>query len=164
MAVDVSHCGDRTTLDAIAASAVPVLVTHSNCRALVPSSRRCKPDAAIRKLAAHGGVFGVTMIRHFVRSQGPTTIEHVLQHIDHVARLTGVEHVGIGTDVDLDGRDGSRRPRRSDLDQMDYANKIYELTQALVLRGYSDHAITLILGGNFQRALASIWASPHSLP
>jgi len=160
MAIDVSHCGDRTTLDAIAASAAPVLVTHSNCRSLVPSSRRCKPDEAIRKLAARGGVFGVTMIRPFVRSHGPTTIEHVLQHIDHVARLTGVEHVGVGTDVDLDGRDGPRRPRRSDLDEMDYANKIYELTQGLVRRGYSNHAIALILGGNFQRALQTIWEQP----
>src|SRR5216684_7229502 len=44
MAVDVSHCGDRTTLDTFEASQKPVLVTHSNCRALVPNRRRCKTD------------------------------------------------------------------------------------------------------------------------
>src|SRR5205814_1445923 len=108
MAIDVSHCADRTTLEAIEASKKPVLVTHSNCRALVSNSARCKTDEAIRKLAARGGVMGVTMIRSFVRTGGPTTMEDVLDHIDHIARLVGVEHVGLGTDVDLDGRDNPR--------------------------------------------------------
>ncbi|MBI4911079.1 MAG: membrane dipeptidase [Acidobacteria bacterium] len=70
MAVDVSHCGDQTTLDAVGLSRKPVLVTHSNCRALVPASARCKTDEAIKKMAAKGGVFGVTMVRHFVCSSG----------------------------------------------------------------------------------------------
>jgi len=78
MAIDVSHCADRTTMDAIEASRKPVLVTHSNCRALVSNSSRCKTDEAIRRLAARGGVMGITMLRPFVRSGGPTTIEHVL--------------------------------------------------------------------------------------
>jgi membrane dipeptidase len=90
MAVDISHCGDRTTLDAIEASQKPVLVTHSNCRALVSNSARCKTDEAIRQVAASGGVIGVTMVRFFVRAAGPVTIEDVLDHIDHVAKLVGV--------------------------------------------------------------------------
>src|SRR5207302_10662011 len=52
MAVDISHCGDRTSLDAIEASKKPVLVTHSNCRALVPNSARCRTDEAIERMAA----------------------------------------------------------------------------------------------------------------
>ena len=94
MAVDISHCGDRTTLDVIEASAKPVLVTHSNCRALVPRSARCKTDEAIRKLAAKGGVMGITMERLFVGTGSTVTIENVLGHIDHVVKLVGVEHVG----------------------------------------------------------------------
>jgi membrane dipeptidase len=105
MAVDVSHSGDRTTLDAIEASTRPVLITHSNCRALVPGHPRCKTDEAIRKMAAAGGVMGITGVRMFVRAEEPTTIEHVLDHFDHVARLTSVEHVGLGSDMDLDGYD-----------------------------------------------------------
>ena len=112
MAADISHCGDRTTLDVIEASAKPVLVTHSNCRALVPRSARCKTDQAIRKLAAKGGVMGVTMERLFVGTGNRVTIENVLDHVDHVAKLVGVEHVGLGTDVDLDGRDGAAAPKR----------------------------------------------------
>jgi membrane dipeptidase len=160
MAVDISHCSDRTTLDALHASQKPVLVTHSNCRALVPVSARCKTDEAIRLLAAKGGVIGITMVRGFVQASGPATIEDVLDHIDHVAKLAGVEHVGIGSDVDLDGRDAHIRPKkRFDLDGVDYSRKIFDLTEGLIRRGYSAENIELILGGNFQRALSAIWTS-----
>ncbi|HUA22155.1 MAG TPA: membrane dipeptidase [Bryobacteraceae bacterium] len=158
MAVDVSHCSDRTTLDALHASKAPVLVTHSNCRALVPASPRCKTDEAIQLLAAKGGVMGITMVRTFVHAGGPATIENVLDHIDHVTRLVGVEHVGIGSDVDLVGRDLHIRPRkRWDLDGIDYSRKIFDLTEGLIRRGYPSESIELILGGNFQRVLATIW-------
>lgn len=151
MAVDISHCGDQTTLQAIEASRNPVLVTHSNCRALVPGSARCKTDEAITRMAAKGGVMGITMVRPFVRATGRATIEHVLDHIDHLTKLVGVEHVGIGSDVDLDGRDS-----RLDLDGIDYAMKIYDLTEGLVSRNYSSRSIELILGGNFERALSVV--------
>lgn len=158
MAVDISHCSDRTTLDAVDASRKPVLITHSNCRALVPNSARCKTDEAIVKMAAKGGVMGVTMIRSFVRAQGAVTVENVLDHIDHVVKLAGIEHAGIGTDVDLDGRDRRIRPRkRSDLDGIDYERKIFDLTEGLLRRNYSQRNIELILGGNFERALSGIW-------
>ena len=158
MAADISHCGDRTTLDVIEASAKPVLVTHSNCRALVPGSARCKTDAAIRKLAARGGVMGVTMERVFVGTGNTVTIEDVLGHIDHIVKLVGVEHVGLGTDVDLDGRDGATAlKKKNDLDGVQYARKVFDMTEGLIRRKYSKADIKLILGGNFQRALTSIW-------
>lgn len=158
MAVDISHCGDRTTLDAIEASKKPVLITHSNCRALVPNSLRCKTDQAIQRAAAKGGVIGVTMVRYFVHAGITATIEDVLDHIDHIVRLVGVEHVGLGSDVDLDGRDTrSRIKRKNDLDGIDYAKKVFDLTEGLLRRNYSQRNIELILGGNFQRALGEIW-------
>jgi membrane dipeptidase len=135
-----------------------VLVTHSKCRALVPYSARCKTDAAIRKLAATGGVMGVTMERLFVGTGNTVTIENVLDHMDHVKKLAGVEHVGLGSDVDLDGRDGALAPKKkNDLDGVTYARKVFELTEGLIRRKYSQADIKLILGGNFQRALTSIW-------
>ena len=158
MGVDISHCGDRTTLDVIEASSKPVLVTHSNCRALVPHSARCKTDAAIRKLAAKGGVMGITLVRLFVGTGNRVTIENALDHVDHVAKLVGVEHAGLGTDVDLDGRDLAISPRkRNDLDGIEYARKVYDLTEGLIRRKYSKADIRLILGGNFQRTLTAIW-------
>ncbi len=160
MAVDVSHCSDRTALDAIEASRKPVLVTHSNCRALVPGSARCRTDEAIRKLAAKGGVIGVTMVRGFVGAGGSVTIENFLDHIDHIANLAGIEHAGIGSDVDLDGRDrAGTSSRKYDLDGIQYGRKIFDLTEGLIRRNYSRESIELILGGNFRRALSEIWTA-----
>jgi len=160
MAVDISHCADRTSLDAIEASVRPVLITHSNCRKLVPNSTRCKTDETIRQMAQKGGVMGVTMVRGFVTPGGPATIETVLDHVDHIARLVGVEHAGVGSDVDLDGRDSpANSPRKYDLDGIDYSKKIFDLTEGLVRRNYSDQNIGLILGGNFQRALSAMWVA-----
>jgi membrane dipeptidase len=158
MAVDISHCADKTTLDAIEASSKPVLITHSNCRALTKASARCKSDAAIRSMAAKGGVMGITMVRFFAGAGGSVTMKNVLDHIDHVAGLVGVEHVGIGSDVDLDGRDHSNSPvRKNDLDGVAYQKKIFDVTEGLLARNYSPENIKLILGGNFQRALGEIW-------
>ena len=165
MAIDVAHCGDRTTLDAFAASCKPVLITHSNCRALVPTRTRCKTDEAIRKMAATGGVMGISMIRGFVSPSGPTNVESVLNHIDRVVHLAGVEHVGVGSDVDLEGRSRLSATMlrqeqilgNTDLDGLNYPKKVFDLTEGLVRRGYSDHDIALILGGNFQRILSEIW-------
>jgi membrane dipeptidase len=173
MAVDVSHCGDRTTLDAFEVSKKPVLITHSNCRALVPGHPRLKTDEAIKKMAASGGVMGITGVRMFVRAEEPTTIEHVLDHFDHVTKLVGVEHLGLGSDVDLDGYDDmppeeNKRLRASykgsygfrekiDIEGLDHPKRVFDLTEGLIRRKYSDQHIELVLGGNFKRVLAQIW-------
>lgn len=172
MLVDVSHCGDRTTLDAIELSPQPIAITHSNCRAL-NNHPRLKTDEAIRKLAAKGGVMGITGVRNFVRDQEPTTVEHMVDHVDHVVKLAGVEHVGIGSDADLNGYDDMPADQlkelrgaykssyafrdKIDTDGFDHPQKVFDLTDALLRRGYSDDNVTAILGGNFRRLLAGTW-------
>jgi len=158
MVVDVSHCSERTCLDAFAVSRQPVLITHANCRTLA-ANPRCKSDAVIRAMAERGGVMGITAVAAFVRERSPATLDNVLDHFDHVVRLTGVEHVGIGSDVAADAVD----PRtglalaRYAVRGMPPARRIFDLTEGLIRRGYDDRAIELILGGNFQRALTAIW-------
>ncbi|SNT74483.1 membrane dipeptidase [Amphiplicatus metriothermophilus] len=175
MAVDVSHCGDRTTLDAFELSEAPVLITHSNARALAGGHPRCKSDEAIKKMAKSGGVMGITGVRNFIRDKEPTTIEHMLDHFDYVAKLVGVEHLGIGSDMDADGyddlpeaayerlksgyKDSYKFRGKIDTDGFDHPQKVFDLTEGLVRRGYSDSDIELILGGNFKRALGEIWKS-----
>jgi membrane dipeptidase len=172
MLVDVSHCGDRTTLDAIEISSKAIAITHSNCRAL-NNHPRLKTDEAIRKLAAKGGVIGITGVRNFVRAVEPTSVEHMVDHIDHVVKLVGIDHVGIGSDADLNGYDDMppdelKKLKSSfkaiyvyrdklDTDRFDHPKKIYDLTEALIDRGYSDGNIATILGGNFRRLLAATW-------
>ena len=172
MAVDVSHCGDRTTLDAFEISKKPVLITHSNCRALVPGHPRCKTDEAIKKMAASGGVMGITGVRMFVKGDEPTTIEHVLDHFDHVAKLVGVEHLGVGSDIDLDGYDDmppestsscARATRELRLPREDrhrgHRSPASDVRsdRRLIRRKYSDKDIEGILGGNFKRVLSQVW-------
>lgn len=175
MAIDVSHCGDQTSLDAFELSANPVLVTHSNCRALTPGHPRCKTDELIKVMASKGGAMGITAVRNFVKNDEPTTIEHFVDHIDHIAQLVGIEHAGIGTDADLEGYDdlpaeiyealkvgykssyGFRD--KIDIEGLDHPKKMYDLTEALIRRGYSDDNISAVLGENFRRVLGEIWAS-----
>ncbi|MEZ5463160.1 dipeptidase [Dokdonella sp.] len=172
MLIDVSHSGDRTTLDAIELSARPIAITHSNCRALVDHPR-LKTDDAIRKLAEKGGVMGITGVRMFVRDQDPTTVEHMVDHIEHVARLVGIEHVGIGSDADLNGYDDMPADQlkqlrgaykasyafrdKIDIDGFDHPKKVFDLAESMIRRGYSDSDIALVLGGNFRRLLGEIW-------
>ncbi len=159
MAVDVSHCGERTSRETIAVARKPVLVTHSNCRALVPYQRRNKSDDLIRLVAAAGGVIGITVVRAFVGGTAPT-LSDLLDHFDHVARLVGVEHVGLGSDVDLDGVDpatGRTRPPYA-IGGLDLSRRVFQLAEGLLERGYTPADVGLVLGGNFQRALADIWS------
>lgn len=159
IAVDVSHCGERTTLDAFEASRKPVLITHSNCRALVPRHPRCKSDQVLRRMGKDGSVIGITAIRPFVKPHDPTTVEDVLKHFDHVIRVAGIEHVGIGSDRDLDDRQRDRIPTSMDIQGLNHPQRVYDIVDGLVRRRYSDRAIELILGGNFRRVLSEIWAA-----
>lgn len=158
MAVDVSHASERTTLDAVAASAAPILVTHSNCKALV-SHPRCKSDRVLRALAAQGGVIGLTGLRPFVAPPGGT-IADLLDHFDHAVRVAGMEHVAIGTDSDPRGRrvtvPGCRRPLTIDVSGFDHPLRLFDLVEGMIARRYSNVAIRLILGGNVIRVFGEI--------
>lgn len=157
MAVDLSHCGERTTLEAVEASSKPVLITHSNCRALAPPVPRCKSDEVITAAARRGGVIGMTNVRHFVRAVDPVTIEDVLDHFDHAIQLVGIEHVGVGSDLDLRGRDAATHLLKYDIAGLNHPRRMYDLVEGLLRRGYTNGHIELILGGNFRRALSQIW-------
>ena len=177
MAVDVSHCADQTTMDAIAASKRPVLFTHANCRALAPNLTRLKTDEQIRAMAKSGGVVGIAFIRFLVREQEPVTIEHVLDHIDYAVRLVGVQHVGIGSDLDMVGNPnpigGGADPRtqpnfsrylyhedaagKITIEGLDHPKRMFDVAEGLIRRRYTDADISLILGGNAVRVLSEIW-------
>lgn len=172
MLIDISHCGERTTLDAIAASAEPIANTHGGCRALV-NQRRNKSDEVIKALAAKGGIMGICGLRVLASDKEPTTVADIVNHIDHVVKLVGPDHVGIGSDADLPGYDRmpaeqyanmrahnkNARIARAKIDTDGFTGplKMYNLVEELVRRNYSDDMIRAILGGNFRRLLATVW-------
>jgi membrane dipeptidase len=182
MTVDLSHCADRTTMDGIAAAKKPVVFTHAAARALMPGYARCKSDEAITALARNGGVMGIGFIRFMIRPEGPVTVEHVVDHIDHVIKLVGAEHVGIGSDLDMAGL-GAPIPKAGEtmaianqanfdrykpyyaadggvhVDGMNHPKRLFDLTEAMVRRRYSDATIRLVLGENFIRAVGASWAT-----
>jgi len=172
MLVDVSHCGDRTTLDAVAVSSGPIAFTHSNCRSIARHPRT-KTDEAIKALGSKGGVMGITGVRQFVSPTDPTTVGTIVDHIDHVVKLIGIDHVGIGSDADLNGYDKMAPDQyaklkaaykasyafrdRIDIDGFDHPRKMFDLTEELIRRNYSDANIAAVLGGNFRRLLGATW-------
>jgi membrane dipeptidase len=177
MAVDLSHCGDKTTLDGISASKKTVLFTHASCRALNPGYPRSKTDEAIVKMAQKGGVVGIPVIRFMLKPDEPVTVQDFLDHIDHVVRLAGVEHVGIGSDAELlsedflplevrksrvTGADPKYRTHSNDqflicVEGIDHPLRMFDIAEGLITRGYTDEQIKMILGGNFVRALNDIF-------
>jgi membrane dipeptidase len=100
LVIDLSHCGPRTTLDAIRSSSRPVMCTHSNPLAVCPSPRN-KSDDIIAELAARDGVIGMAAwspILHRGNRKRPKVAD-LNDCIDHVLRIAGPDHVGIGTDL-----------------------------------------------------------------
>lgn len=166
MAIDVSHCGERTSLDAVGASRQPVLVTHGNCKALVPGQPRCRSDAVIRAVGRSGGVVGITVVRAFVSSQPRPSLPDLLDHFDHVAHVAGVEHVGLGSDVDVEAADpaNGRLNPFYDIAGLDPVARVFQIADGLLGRGWSEPAVKLVLGGNFDRALRAIWKEPARAP
>jgi membrane dipeptidase len=175
--VDLSHCGDRTTLEAIDKSAHPVLFTHANARA-VHDNVRNKTDEQIKALAARGGVIGLTLYSLFLRSDRQPTLEDYVRHFSYVADLVGVEHIGIGTDHS-EGAPRGPWEHEFGVNGM-YPSVIGEartwfaydtrftagatsvsdfpaIVDALAGLGLTEDELTGVLGGNFQRVFRTVW-------
>jgi membrane dipeptidase len=180
IAVDLSHSGYRTTSEGIAASAKPVLITHSGCAAVFQHPRN-KPDDILKSLSDRGGYFGVYLMPYVVASPTVPTREHVLAHLVHAINVCGADHVGIGSDGAIEkvaltpeqktafetdiakrkklgiGAPGEDRfPYVPDLNGPDHMEII---ATELAKRGQSAVVIEKILGANFQRVLGDIWGT-----
>jgi membrane dipeptidase len=177
MLVDLSHTGVRSTLEAIEASRAPCAVTHACAYARNPRPRN-KTDEEIRALAARGGVFGVNAVARLLSPEGGVrgaTIDDFVDHVDHVAALVGVDHVGVGLDISegMTQQDFEAR-RRGFLAEfpelggefpfehyyvtgLDSMARLPVVTDALVRRGYDDESVLKILGGNFLRLFEAAW-------
>ena len=180
VAVDLSHSGYRTTAEAIAESAKPVLITHSGCAAVYAHPRN-KPDEILKSLADRGGYFGVYLMPYVVASPTVPTREHVLDHLVHALNVCGSDHVGIGSDGAIQktvltpeqkaafDRDIARRkalgigapgedryPYVPDLNGPDHMEII---AAELAKRGQPAAVIERVLGANFHRVIGEIWGT-----
>jgi membrane dipeptidase len=177
--VDLSHCGHRTTLDAIAASRKPVAITHAGCAALADLPRN-KTDEELRALARNGGVVGIYFMP-FLRTQGQPMAADLIRHIEHAVDVCGEDHVGLGTDGGISRieltpeyvkrfqedianrrRQGISAPGEVDgiytfLPDLNTPRRFETLAGLLRERGHSEARVAKILGGNFARLFREVW-------
>jgi membrane dipeptidase len=170
---DTAHSGWQTSLETAQVSAKPAVASHAVCAAL-NEHIRSKPDNVIRALADSGGYIGICCIPRFLGRTG--NIHALLDHVDHVAKRFGADHVTIGTDVAYVSRNDAEERKKAPpappsrehfrlLWPEDSFETTPEMTKSiawtnwpmftvgLVQRGYSDEDIRKIIGGNVLRAL-----------
>ncbi|WP_394830821.1 dipeptidase [Pendulispora rubella] len=177
--IDLSHCGQRTTAEAIEHSKRPVAITHTGCAALTDVPRN-KRDDELKRCADKGGVIGIYLMPFFLRRGTQAMASDVIAHIEHAINVCGEDHVGIGTDGTLSaievtqayidnfhktmderkksgiaapGEDRDIYPFVPDLNT---PRRFQVLGEKLLARKHPESRVRKILGGNFARLFTEV--------
>ena len=177
--VDCAHTGYRTTMEAIEVSKKPVIISHGNTRSICDSFRNLRDDQ-IKEIAAKGGVIGINGYPAFVAKNPRPSIDNLIDHVDHISKLVGIEYISIGIDY-YEGmagiaddnaaeklyknlvRSGVWNPRDYPPPPwwypkgMETPNKLINLTDGLLKRRYSQADVKKILGLNLIRVFKEVW-------
>lgn len=179
VALDLSHANPATTTAAIAASAKPVLITHTGCAAVHPNPRN-KGDDQLRATAEKGGVVGIFDLFYLAPAGRQPTLDDYIAHMAHALDVCGEDHVGIGSDTtftafelsdaDREAWNAETERRRAagvaapeEDGRLPYTEGLNRPDRALVIadalldRGYSARVVEKVLGANFIRAFGEIW-------
>jgi len=161
MALCCSHTGDRTCMEAFEWANNPVMLTHSNPRALVDHPR-CVTDHVMKACAETGGTVGVTGFGGFLAG-GDTSAENYFRHIDYVVQLVGPEHVALASDyvfdiAELESFLADPLLGVSDSTPSMFAPEQFpELIDVMLKRGYREDDVAAVMGGNLLRLARAIW-------
>jgi membrane dipeptidase len=182
IAIDLSHCSERTTQETAGLSSQPVFLTHANAKS-IDARLRNKADESIRAVAATGGVIGCS-VHGFMNWSGdpsqPPSLDNFVKHVKYVANLVGPEHVGIGNDfacvqnvaevdriltlsknyreaagvfIDAFGNDLAKRYPKETPTPREFP----KILEALDRGGFTAAEVDGIAGGNFLRAFGKVW-------
>ncbi len=170
--IDVSHCGRKTTHDAIKYSEKGVSINHSMCEALYKNHPRAKSDKQLKSMSEKGGVVGIICLGYML---GPklgveTTFQTYLDHIEHAINVAGIDHVGVAADFAIQGikaygatRENWYLPRLKNfkpsykvqwppwIPELDSSKRYLNVAEGLKRRGYTFNEIEKILGLNWLR-------------
>ena len=171
LVVDMSHSGERSTLDAIAHSSRPIAITHANPASWHPALRN-KSDRVLRALAESGGMLGFSVYPHHLRGGSACTLEDFCTMIARTADLMGVERIGIGTDLCQDqpdsvvdwmragrwtkqrdyGEGSADNPGFPPMPEWFHDNRDFgQIEDGLRAAGFSAPDIGAVMGGNWAR-------------
>jgi membrane dipeptidase len=178
IAIDISHANAATSADVLAASTVPVLITHAGVTA-VHAHPRNKPDALLRAVADKGGCVGIYDLPYLTASPKQPTLDDYVAHLTHALEICGEDHVGIGSDSGLEPWDLSEKGmeafRKMTEDRqkagvaapeedrpmyvigLNTPRRSEVIADALLKHGYSARVAEKVLGLNFIAALTRIW-------
>lgn len=176
--VDLSHVGERTSLEAIELSTKPCIFSHSNPKAVADNPRNIT-DEQIRRCAEAGGVIGVSPYAPIAwRGNGaPPTMDDVVAHIEYIVDLVGPDHVSVGTDseatpgaypalvtrrlaAEYPEPSAPLRERYPDVRKtagFESMESFPDLVAVLAQRGWSDEHIQGLLGENLIRVYGQNW-------
>ena len=174
--VDVAHTGTRSGLDATEISTAPVVLSHANSRNYFGSQRNT-PDELIKAVAKTGGLCGSVMYPSFVGENPTPTMDAYVGHIDYLVQLVGIDHVAVASDytnqismteaqqkaaykmmIDSGAWDKKTYP----YDVLTYPQGVetpktlFNLTDALLARGYKKEDVAKIWGGNWLRMMKAV--------
>ncbi len=145
MIFDVSHLTDSNFWDVADVMKGSFIASHSNCREIADVARNLTDDMIVA-LADHGGVMGLNFGAGFVHREN-ATVATLVDHVDRIVKVAGIDNVGLGSDFDGVGRLPEGINDVSDLPN---------ITRELVKREYSDEDILKFLGGNHLRVFREV--------
>jgi len=146
MMIDVSHISDKSFYDVLALSKTPVIASHSSCRALCNSPRNLSDDMLLA-LKENGGVIQICIYSSYLVPGGRgANVSNIVDHIDHVVKIAGIDHVGIGTDFDGGGG----------VEGCKDVSEMKNITIELLRRGYTKKEIEKIWSGNIMRVMRQV--------
>lgn len=166
--MDVSHLSERGVEHVIELATRPVIASHSSARSILDHHRNLR-DEQLQAIASTGGVVGVNFFPGFVDPKSPT-VDRLVDHIEHVAEVAGIDHVGIGPDFVKEYLD-EFYPNHQDLkieglsigqtlDDLVTPADLPVLTETLLRRDFSEKDVQKVLGGNFLRVFAEVMGRP----
>ncbi len=177
--LDLSHGGARTMAEAAAHAKRPLVISHTAARALADHPRNTS-DETMKAVADKGGVIGVYWMPFLTLDSQPKG-EDLLRHVDHIARVVGEDHIGIGTDngvLPIEITEETRRRNREWALQRikagiaspgegpevfpivaDYnsVDRYRRFARDLEKRGWSQARLEKLMGGNFLRVYKEAW-------
>jgi len=170
MIVDISHLAPAGVMEVLDLSEGPVIASHSNTRAICDHPRNLT-DEIIRKIADREGIVGLSFFSTLInKDKDLPTVEDLVDHVDHIANLVGIDYVGLGPDFsEFSIRINQWSGARGDMEGVQYGNKesyfhpelrgwshLPNVTKTLLKRGYSEGNIRKVLGENFLRVYKKV--------